>query len=200
MKTLSLAMRAAALAALIGLGACASRPAATPAPVETRAPATGEAVRQPEVLTAPQTTPPAPAPSTTASSQPTAPMGPAPGTIADFQANAGDRVFFETDRFDLSADAQAVLQRQAAWLQAYPGVQIMVAGNCDERGTREYNLALGARRASAARDYLVSLGVAGDRISTISYGKERPIDPMSSESAWSRNRNAHSALVSGAVS
>jgi peptidoglycan-associated lipoprotein len=191
MKTLSLAMRAAALAALIGLGACASRPAATPAPVETRAPATGEAVRQPEVLTAPQTTPPAPAPSTTASSQPTAPMGPAPGTIADFQANAGDRVFFETDRFDLSAEA--------AWLQAYPGVQIMVAGNCDERGTREYNLALGSRRANAVRDYLVGLGVNPSRISTVSYGKERPIDPRSNPEGWAVNRNGHTQLVGGAA-
>lgn len=200
MKTLSLAVRAAALAALIGLGACASRPAATPAPVETRAPATAEApVRQPEVLTAPQSTPPAPPPAAAAPSQPMAPMGPAPGTVADFQANAGDRVFFETDRFDLTADAQAVLQRQAAWLQAFPGVQIQVAGNCDERGTREYNLALGSRRANAVRDFLVGLGVNPSRISTVSYGKERPIDPRSNPEGWAVNRNGHTQLVGGAA-
>jgi peptidoglycan-associated lipoprotein len=123
-----------------------------------------------------------------------------PGSLADFQAAAGDYVYFDYDQSSLSPEARATLERQAAWLKTYTGVKVLVGGNCDERGTREYNLALGARRASAARDYLVSLGVAGDRISTISYGKERPIDPMSSESAWSRNRNAHSALVSGAVS
>jgi peptidoglycan-associated lipoprotein len=123
-----------------------------------------------------------------------------PGSLADFQAAAGDIVYFDYDQSTLSPEARATLERQAAWLKTYTGVKVLVEGNCDERGTREYNLALGARRASAARDYLVSLGVSGDRLSTISYGKERPIDPSSSETAWSRNRNAHSAVVSGAVS
>jgi peptidoglycan-associated lipoprotein len=123
-----------------------------------------------------------------------------PGSLADFQQAAGDFVYFEYDQSTLSPEARATLERQAAWLKTYTGVKILVEGNCDERGTREYNLALGARRASAARDYLTSLGVSGDRISTISYGKERPIDPSSNETAWSRNRNAHSAIVSGAVS
>ncbi len=123
-----------------------------------------------------------------------------PGSLADFQQAAGDFVYFEYDQSTLSPEARATLERQAAWLKTYTGVKILVEGNCDERGTREYNLALGARRASAARDYLVSLGVPGDRLSTISYGKERPIDPSSNETAWSRNRNAHSAIVSGAVS
>jgi peptidoglycan-associated lipoprotein len=123
-----------------------------------------------------------------------------PGSVADFQQSAGDFVYFDYDQSTLSPEARATLERQAAWLKSYPGVKVLVEGNCDERGTREYNLALGARRASAARDYLVSLGVAGDRLSTISYGKERPIDPTSSETAWSRNRNSHSAVVSGAVS
>lgn len=136
----------------------------------------------------------------TAPTQPDAPRGPVPGSVEDFRVSVGDRIFFGLDRSDLSAEARQILERQAAWLQRYPNVQLLVAGNCDERGTREYNLALGARRAAAARDYLVSLGVAGSRIQTISYGKERPLDPRSNEEAWSVNRNAHSQIVSGAVS
>jgi peptidoglycan-associated lipoprotein len=85
-------------------------------------------------------------------------------------------------------------------MRQYPNVRVLVAGNCDERGTREYNLALGARRAAAARDYLVSLGVDGGRVETVSYGKERPLDARANEEAWSVNRNAHTQIVSGAVS
>jgi len=92
------------------------------------------------------------------------------------------------------------LSRQASWLNRYPNTRILIDGNADERGTREYNLALGARRASAARDYLVNLGVSPSRISTISYGKERPIDGRSNEEAWAKNRNAHTGIVSGATS
>ena len=92
------------------------------------------------------------------------------------------------------------LSEQAAWLQSYSDVKVQIAGNCDERGTREYNLALGARRANAVKDYLVGLGVDPSRITTISYGKERPIDPRSNEEAWALNRNAHTVIVSGAVS
>ncbi len=132
--------------------------------------------------------------------QPEAPRGPVPGSVEDFRVSVGDRVFFGLDRSDLSAEARQILERQAAWLQRYPNVQLLVAGNCDERGTREYNLALGARRAAAARDYLVSLGVSGARLQTVSYGKERPLDPRSNEEAWSVNRNAHAQIVSGAVS
>jgi len=123
-----------------------------------------------------------------------------PGSVEDFRVSVGDRVFFGLDRSDLSAEARQILERQAAWLQRYPNVQLLVAGNCDERGTREYNLALGARRAAAARDYLVSLGVSSARLQTVSYGKERPLDPRSNEEAWSVNRNAHAQIVSGAVS
>jgi len=93
---------------------------------------------------------------------------------------------------------RAVLQRQAAWLQSYPAVRILVAGNCDERGTREYNLALGERRASTVRDYLVGLGVDQSRIDTVSYGKERPIDGGTDDAAWSKNRNGFTQIVSGA--
>lgn len=159
-----------ALAAVAALAACASRPE-------------------------PAATPPS---ETTAPSD--SQRGPVPGSIEDFRVSVGDRVFFGYDRFDLSTEARSVLERQAAWLRRYPNVRILVAGNCDERGTREYNLALGARRAAAARDYLVSLGVAQNRLETVSYGKERPLDPRANEEAWSVNRNAHSQIVSGAVS
>jgi peptidoglycan-associated lipoprotein len=109
-------------------------------------------------------------------------------------------VFFGYDRFDLTPEARSVLERQAAWLRQYPNVRVLIAGNCDERGTREYNLALGARRAAATRDFLQSLGVAANRMETVSYGKERPLDPRSNEEAWSVNRNANTQIVSGAVS
>jgi peptidoglycan-associated lipoprotein len=117
-----------------------------------------------------------------------------PGSQQDLEQNAGHRVFFGYDQYNLTPQAQATLQRQAAWLKQHPNTMILVAGNCDERGTREYNLALGARRAEAARAYLVSLGVNGSRIRTVSYGKERPLDPRSTEEAWALNRNATTTL------
>ncbi|MES1199302.1 MAG: peptidoglycan-associated lipoprotein Pal [Pseudomonadota bacterium] len=146
---------------------------------------------------------PAPAPvveTPTATPTPTAPRGPVPGSVEDFRVSVGDRIFFAYDQSDLSAEARGVLERQAAWLRQYPNVRVLVEGNADERGTREYNLALGARRAAASRDYLASLGVATNRMESVSYGKERPLDPRSNEEAWSVNRNAHTAIVSGAVS
>ena len=116
--------------------------------------------------------------------------GAVPGSQEDLVANVGDRVFFAYDQSTLSSDAQATLDRQAGWLGRYPQVTIQLAGNCDERGTEEYNLALGQRRANAARDYLVARGVNSARISTISYGKERPVAPGSDEQAYAQNRNA----------
>lgn len=124
-----------------------------------------------------------------------APTGPVPGSQADLEANAGNRVFFALDEYTLSPEAQATLARQAAWLKQYPETRILVAGNCDERGGREYNLALGARRAEAARAYLASLGIDGSRVSTVSYGKERPLDPRSTGDAWSLNRNATTSIT-----
>lgn len=122
-----------------------------------------------------------------------------PGSQGDLESNVGHRVFFGYDQYTLSPQAQQTLQRQAEFLKQYPNVRVQVAGNCDERGTREYNLALGARRAEAARSYLVSLGVAASRISTVSYGKERPIDARSTEDAWSLNRNSTTTIsVAGA--
>ncbi len=123
----------------------------------------------------------------------------APGSEQDFVVNVGDRVYFDLDRYDIRPEAYPRMDAQVAWLQRYPGVTIRIEGNADERGTREYNLALGARRAESVRAYLVERGVSAGRIDTISYGKERPIAEGSNESAWARNRNAHTAIVSGAT-
>jgi peptidoglycan-associated lipoprotein len=127
------------------------------------------------------------------------PTAPAPGSVQDFVINVGDRVYFDFDSYTVRADATPILDGQAGWLQRYPNVRVRIEGNADERGTREYNLALGARRANSVREYLVTQGVAATRIETVSYGKERPIDPGASEDAYQRNRNAHTAITSGAV-
>jgi len=121
-----------------------------------------------------------------------------PGSAGDFIVSAGDRVYFDYDSFEVRPDAVPVLSAQASWLQRYPNVSVRIEGNADERGTREYNFALGARRAQAVADYLAGRGVNRARISTVSYGKERPIDPGSSEEAHARNRNGHTSIVSGA--
>ena len=113
-----------------------------------------------------------------------------PGSQEDLVQNVGDRVFYALDSSTLSSDARATLDKQAAWLAKYPQVQVQVAGNADERGTTEYNLALGQRRASAARDYLVARGVNSGRLSVISYGKDRPTALGSDEQSWAQNRNA----------
>jgi peptidoglycan-associated lipoprotein len=114
--------------------------------------------------------------------------GPVPGTQEHLLVNVGDRVFFDFDSSELRGDARGTLEALAAWMNTYPAVALTVEGHCDERGTREYNLALGERRASAVRDYLVALGVNASRLSTISYGKERPAVPGSTEEAWAQNR------------
>jgi len=123
-----------------------------------------------------------------------APAGPAPGSEEDLVKNAGDRVYFDFNKSNLSDEARATLERQSTWLTTYPQVQVQVAGNCDERGTEEYNLALGQRRANAARDYLVVHSVASARMTTISYGKDRPIAAGSDEQAWAQNRNATTSV------
>ncbi|MEM1410367.1 MAG: peptidoglycan-associated lipoprotein Pal [Pseudomonadota bacterium] len=117
--------------------------------------------------------------------------------VMELEEQVGHRVFFGYDQSDLQADAQATLRRQAEFLTR-PGnedVRVQIAGNCDERGTREYNLALGQRRAEAVKDFLVRNGVDSSRISTISYGKERPLDPRSTPEAWSMNRNGTTTIV-----
>ena len=118
------------------------------------------------------------------------PGGGAPGSQQEFLVSVGDRVFFETDSSNLTPTATATLDKQAAWLNKYGNYRILIEGHADERGTREYNLALGQRRANSARDVLVASGVAGARITTISYGKDRPAALGSDESAWAQNRRA----------
>ena len=132
-----------------------------------------------------------PPPSTTAPTT-TAPTGPVPGSYGDFRAhmNGRDVIFFDTDRYNIDAQDQVALQSQAQWLAQYPNKRATIEGHCDERGTRDYNLALGERRANAAKNYLVSLGVDPSRLTTVSYGKERPVAMGSNESSWAQNRRA----------
>jgi peptidoglycan-associated lipoprotein len=113
-----------------------------------------------------------------------------PGSQEDLVQSAGDRIYFDTDQSRLNEEARSTLTRQADWMKRNPQVNVWIAGNCDERGTVEYNLALGQRRANADRDYMVAQGIARERMETISFGKDRPIDPGSSPEAWGRNRNA----------
>lgn len=120
-----------------------------------------------------------------------------PGSAQDFVVNVGDRVFFDTDSTSLNTEAQSVLGRQAQWLALYPRYTVTVEGHADERGTREYNLALGARRAKAAQDFLVARGVTSTRIKTISYGKERPVALCDQDSCWAQNRRAVTVLNTG---
>jgi peptidoglycan-associated lipoprotein len=118
----------------------------------------------------------------------------APGSQQDFATNVGDRVFFETDSSELTAAAQTTLTKQAAWLTRYASYSFTIEGHADERGTREYNFALGARRAQAAHDYLISKGINGSRMRTVSFGKERPVATCDDISCWSQNRRAVTAL------
>jgi len=155
-----------ALAAVLLLAACASKPAQTGG-----ANTSGTA-------------------STNQTSTASAPQAPAAGSVEEFTQSVGDRVFFGFDRYDLTAEAQAQLQKQATWLKTYPQYRFVIEGHCDERGTREYNLALGERRATAVKNYLVALGIDVARMQTISYGKERPAVLGSDEAAWAQNRRA----------
>jgi peptidoglycan-associated lipoprotein len=121
-----------------------------------------------------------------------------PGSQEDFLASVGqfgDRVFFDTDRFNVDTEDQATLQRQAQWLARYPNTRVTVEGHADERGTRDYNLALGERRANSAKNYLITVGVDAARIQTVSYGKERPAAMGSDEQAWAQNRRAVTVTV-----
>jgi len=117
-----------------------------------------------------------------------------PGSQQDFVVNVGDRVFFETDSSELTQQARATLDKQSQWLNLYNRYAFTIEGHADERGTREYNIALGARRAQTVREYLVSRGVSGQRMHTISYGKERPVAVCNDISCWSQNRRAVTVL------
>ncbi len=140
---------------------------------------------------------------------PTAPTGPVtggqvgsaiPGSEQDFVVNVGDRIYFDLDSYDVRPEAMPRLDAQAQWLQRYPSVTVRIEGNADERGTREYNLALGEQRANSVKNYLVALGVDSNRIRTVSYGKEQPVDPRSTEAAWSKNRRGVSMPDSATIS
>ncbi len=175
MTPFSHSMKFVCLSAVLVLGACTHK--------------------QEAVNTAP---PPAAAP---------APMPPAPvtssilpGSAEDFRVNVGDTVHFGYNEYSIQDTDKAVLGRQAAWLAKYPAVRVSVEGHADERGTREYNLALGARRANAVKEYLVSQGVSTGRVETISYGKERPICTDSNEGCWAQNRRGVTVISGGANS
>ncbi|MFM6949768.1 MAG: peptidoglycan-associated lipoprotein Pal [Novosphingobium sp.] len=161
----------AVIAASLALGACASK--------------------------APKQLPPEPGPAVTTVSTPAAPSGPTPGSQADFLAQmvGQDTIYFDTDKSNIDAADQAALQAQAAWLAKYPSKRATIEGHADERGTREYNLALGERRANAAKNYLVSLGIDAARLATVTYGKDRPIALGSDEESWAKNRRAVTLTV-----
>ncbi len=182
-RTSSLVLVAAAAA---WLGACSSHPKPM-GPVATHAPP-----------------PPPPASSYAAPTPPPVQQGAEngaaiPGSERDFVVNVGDRVYFDFDKYQIRDDARPILDAQASWLGRYPGVRVRIEGNCDELGTREYNFALGARRANSVREYLEQHGVPAARIDTVSYGKEHPIDLGSGDEARGHNRNAHTAITSGAA-
>ena len=141
-------------------------------------------------------------PTTTTTKAPATParMAPVPGSQDDLVVNVGDRVFFGFDKYSLTAQARAILEKQAAWMNKYPAVTVSVEGHCDERGTREYNLGLGERRANSVKDYLVALGINPNRLKTISYGKERPVALGSNEAAWAQNRRSVTMVTGGAGS
>jgi peptidoglycan-associated lipoprotein len=169
MRTLKAAKSAMVTAAVLLLAACSSAPA--PAPN-----AGGGSAPPPQTAVVPQ--------------------GPSygPGTAEQFNQEVGAVVYFDFDKYDLSPEARAQLEKQAGWLKQYANITVTVQGNCDERGTREYNLALGERRATSAKNYLVALGVDPNRIQTISYGKERPAVVGSDEAAWAQNRRDVTAI------
>lgn len=188
-KNLSIATLAGAA---MTLGACATKPKEVAQTVER--PVKTEAPRS----VAPPMTDSGPVQQTEIA--PPLMQGPIPGSLDDFAQRAGDRVFFGYNQDTLTPQAMQVLRAQASWLQSYPGAVIIIGGHADERGTREYNLSLGARRAEAVKSFLVSQGVSPSRMSTVSYGKERPLDGRSTEEAWALNRNGHTAIVSGTTS
>jgi peptidoglycan-associated lipoprotein len=183
----SLDLRNPARLAAIAIGVAALAACATPKP-------------PPPAPVAPTYQPPPPPPMRAPPPPPVseAPYGPLPGSVQDFVVNVGDRVYFDYDQYNIRSDAEPVLAAQAQWLTRYPGVSVRIEGNADERGTREYNLALGARRANSVKEFLVSHGVSASRIDTISFGKEMPIDPGDTEAAFAKNRNGHTAITGGA--
>ena len=174
MTKFSSTLKFAALSAALLLGACTHK--------------------QEAVNTAPP--PAAPPPPAAAPVQ----SGILPGSAQDFKVNVGDTVHFALNQYNIEENDKGTLSKQAAWLTRYPSVRLTVEGHADERGTREYNLALGARRANAVKEFLVAQGVAAGRLETVSYGKERPICTESGEDCWSQNRRGVSVITGGASS
>ncbi len=172
MTRFSVAMSIAAVSAALLLAGCS-----TPKPVDTTPPPAGGGYSTP------------PAASTIV-----------PGSAEDLRVNVGDTVHFAYNAYNIEDNDKATLQRQAAWLAKYPSIRVTVEGDCDERGTREYNLALGARRANAVKEYLISLGVSAGRVETISYGKEHPVCSESTEDCWAQNRRGVTSISGGANS
>jgi len=169
-------LKFAALSAALLLGACTHKEeavATAPPPAPPRAAAPAPAPARPSIVA---------------------------GSEQDFKVNVGDTIHFDYNEYAVKANDQATLQKQAQWLAKYPAVKLTIEGHCDERGTREYNLALGARRANAVKEYLVAQGVAAARLETVSYGKERPICTESSEECWAQNRRGVSVISGGANS
>ena len=146
---------------------------------------------------APEDLPPAPVETPSPTTTTTTSTGPTLGSQAHFEdaVNGQNVIYFDTDRYNIDSADAAALQSQAQYLMRYPSIRITVEGHADERGTREYNLALGERRANAAKNYLVGLGIDAARVTTVSYGKERPVALASNESAWAQNRRAVSVVV-----
>jgi peptidoglycan-associated lipoprotein len=176
------------------LAACASKPKTTDMGANTTTPSASSSSTQGDGSAASGQTAPLEPMGTTGT-------GAVPGSQEDMIASVGsDRVFFDYDSDVLDATSQDKLRAQAAWLNKYPNVRLTIEGHCDERGTREYNLALGDRRAEAVRTYLASLGISEDRLSTISYGKERPDAVGSDGESWARNRRGVSVVRGGATS
>lgn len=175
MMKFSSTLKFAALAAVLLLAACTHK--------------------QEAVTTAPPPVPPPPPPP---QQQVTSSI--IPGSAQDFKVNVGDTVHFALNQYNIEDNDKSTLSKQAAWLARYPAVRLTIEGHCDERGTREYNLALGARRANAVKEYLVAQGVSAGRLETVSYGKERPICTESNEECWAQNRRGVSVITGGANS
>ncbi len=174
MKKLSTGLKFAAVVSALLVAGCASKKEVPP----------------------PETPPPAPM----AAPAPAPVSSIVPGSAEDLRVNVGDTVHFDYDQYSLTDEDKGTLQRQSSWLQKYPAVRVTIEGHCDERGTREYNLALGARRANAVKEYLASLGVSSSRLETVSYGKERPVCTQSDEGCYAQNRRGVTTISGGAAS
>ncbi len=184
MRTLSLSLLATAT---IALAACASNPPPEPPPT-------------PSASNTTTVTPPAQPPAQPPRVTPPVPTGPSAGSKADFAVKATDRVYFDYDAYNLDSDDQRSLAAQIAWLKQFPSTRVEVQGHADERGTRDYNIALGERRAQSVKSFLVAQGISESRIQTISFGKDKPLDMGRDEAAWARNRNSYTNVIVEAIS